>query len=270
MPCTAANALRSTAMCWEPNLTLEPGPPAQTELERFGVLVRERAFAIVRAEMADLSTADAPVDLVHFPERSDRVRYLARAFAPLLQGRVLDVGCDVRHLKTLAPQLDYVGIDIGGTPDLKLDLEKVGRLPFGDREFDLVICSEVLEHLDNLHFMFGELVRVSRKSILISLPNCWTAARKPLHRGAGAIGHYGLPAERPQDRHKWFFSLSEALAFSQAQAARHALAVREVRISEKPRPALVRALRRLAHPSRERYLNLFAHTLWVRFERAAP
>ena len=79
-------------------------------------------------------------------------------------------------------------------PDLVIDLEKIERLPFDDASFDAVLCSEVLEHLDNLHAMFGELTRVSRRWILISLPNCWTAARRPVQRGRGAIGHYGLPA----------------------------------------------------------------------------
>ncbi|MFN0242950.1 MAG: class I SAM-dependent methyltransferase [Planctomycetota bacterium] len=209
------------------------------------------------------------VDLVSFPERADRVRYMASTFPNVIRGRVLDVGCDVRVLKQLRPDLDYVGIDIGGDPDLKIDLETIERLPFVDRDFDAVLCSEVLEHLDNLHHVFGELVRVSRKHVLISLPNCWTAARRPVARGSGAIGHYGLPTERPPDRHKWFFSLQEASEFASGMADAHGLSIVTMRASEKPRPGLVRALRRLSHPDRDRYLNLFAHTLWVLFERRA-
>ncbi len=206
-------------------------------------------------------------DLIAFEERSDRVRFLERTFHGIVRGRVLDVGCDVRHLKQLRPDLDYIGIDVGGQPDLTIDLEATERLPFGDRDFDLVICSEVLEHLDALHRVFAELVRVSRSKILISLPNCWTAARKPLSRGKGSIGHYGLPLRRPPDRHKWFFSLTEARAFCQSMAEQHGLSVIETRISEKPRPAVVRFLRHMRHPVADRYDNLFAHTYWVVFER---
>ena len=43
--------------------------------------------------------------------------------------------------------------------------------------------------------------------------------------------------------------------------------IEEVRVSEKVRPGLVRALRRLRHPRRERYLNRYAHTLWIVFRR---
>lgn len=211
--------------------------------------------------------ASAGRDLVSFSTRESRMEYLARVFAPVLRGRVLDVGCDRRYLKKLVPALDYVGIDVGGEPDLVVDLEQTPRLPFDDREFDVVVCSEVLEHLDNLHHVFGELVRVSKKHVLISLPNCWTAARRPVARGKGAIGHYGLPSARPMDRHKWFFSLSEAAEFARAQAAQHGLTIAALRVAEKPRPVFVRALRRVAHPRRERYDNLYAHTLWVLFER---
>lgn len=214
-----------------------------------------------------MSEATCIRDLIDFETREGRMRYLEQAFRPHLSGRVLDVGCDVRTLKKLRPELDYFGVDAGGTPDLTVDLEKHPRLPFEDRSFDLVICAEVLEHLDNLHQVFGELVRLSRGKLLVSLPNCWTAARRPLSRGKGGIGHYGLPHQRPVDRHKWFFSLGEAREFMQAMAREHALAVLETRISEKPRPLVVRALRRLRHPVRERYLNLYAHTYWTLFER---
>jgi SAM-dependent methyltransferase len=208
------------------------------------------------------------VDLVDFPSRADRVRYLNERFGALLTGRVLDVGCDVRTLSRLRPDLDYLGIDAGGEPDLTVDLES-GPLPFPDASFDVVVCSDVLEHLDNLHDTFRELVRVARGRLIVSLPNCWAAARRPLHRGKGAIGHYGLPSEPPADRHKLFFSLSEGRRFAVAAAERHALRIAEMRASEKVRPALVRWARRLRHPRREHYLNLYAHTLWVVFEKGS-
>ncbi|MBL8862118.1 MAG: class I SAM-dependent methyltransferase [Planctomycetes bacterium] len=206
-------------------------------------------------------------DRVSFPERQDRMRYLARTFGSRIRGRVLDVGCDVCTLRELIPGLEYTGIDLGGTPDLRIDLDATPRLPFADASFDVVVCSEVLEHLDQLHRAFGELVRVTRGELLISLPNCWHSARKPLRTGRGKIGHYGLPARRPEDRHRWFFSLAEARAFAAAQAQEHGLAIEELRVNEKPRGALVRGCRRLLHPRPEAYDNLYAHTLWVRFRK---
>ena len=127
-----------------------------------------------------------------------------------LRGKVLDVGCDEGHLRGLVPGLDYTGIDVGGSPDVLVDLEAAERLPFPDRAFDTVVCSDVLEHLDSLHRVFGEMVRVSRRWLVISLPNNWTNARRPIERGAGSFAFYGLPADKPVDRHKWFFSLEDA------------------------------------------------------------
>lgn len=42
---------------------------------------------------------------------------------------------------------------------------------FGDSLFDLVICCEVLEHLSNPQRGLRELLRISKKYILVSVPN---------------------------------------------------------------------------------------------------
>jgi SAM-dependent methyltransferase len=162
----------------------------------------------------------------------------------------------------LLPGAEYTGIDVGGAPDLVINLEKVDRLPFPDRSFDCVVCADVLEHLDNLHHSFGELVRVSSRHIVLSLPNNWANARRPVSRGKGAIGHYGLSVDPLPDRHKWFFSLLEAAEFIEGQALKHGLTIAELYAMEKPRPAVVRLVRKLLNGSQMRYLNRYAHTLW--------
>jgi SAM-dependent methyltransferase len=202
------------------------------------------------------------VEYVSMVERAQRSAFIARRFVSYLKGRVLDVGCDKAVLKSLVPGIDYVGVDVGGTPDLVVNLERE-RLPFPDASFDCVVCSDVLEHLDNLHAGFGELVRVARGRLIISLPNNWANARLPLARGRGKIGHYGLPPEPPKDRHKWFFSLSEAAAFVRAQPARHDVRVVDEFAVEKPRPAPVRWLRRAAYPQEARYLDRYGHSYWA-------
>lgn len=207
-----------------------------------------------------------PVVPAWFNHRLDRSQFIAERLRQYVSGRVLDVGCDEAHLKTLVPGLDYTGIDVGGKPDLRIDLESTERLPFPDRAFDTVLCSDVLEHLDSLHRVFAELVRVTNRWLVISLPNNWTNARRPIERGKGSFAFYGLPAERPRDRHKWFFGLSEARDFYYAQEKRFSLRVVECFANEKKRPALVRAIRHVRYPG-ERYLNRYAHTLWAVYER---
>jgi SAM-dependent methyltransferase len=49
----------------------------------------------------------------------------------------------------------------------------IAELPFGDRSFDSVITSEVLEHLDDETFAKGsdEIARVASKHVLVTVPN---------------------------------------------------------------------------------------------------
>jgi SAM-dependent methyltransferase len=206
-----------------------------------------------------------PVEYVTFTTRDARIQYVARRFQNRLHGSVLDVGCDVGGLRSYLPNAQYLGVDVSPSADLCLNLETVERLPFDDASFDCVVCIDVLEHLDNLHTIWREIVRVARTSIVISWHNCWVNARRPLTRGTGGFSHYGLPFERPLDRHKWFFSLEQAATFVDASCAAMPITLEEVFATEKPRPAPLRWLRRLRYPSQLRYLNRYAHTLWTVF-----
>lgn len=204
-----------------------------------------------------------------FARRSDRPHFLARLHAPLLMGRVLDVGCDEAVLRAYCAPGSYTGLDRTPAADVCQDLVREPRLPFAPHSFDTVVCWDVLEHVDEPHALFTELARVARTHLLVSLPNPWNAARKQLGRGHGAIQHYGLPPEAPLDRHRWFFNLSEAEEFLRAQAGRNGLELATRTVLLKPRPWLVRAARRLLHPDPVHYQNLYAHTLCAHLRRRA-
>lgn len=211
--------------------------------------------------MATLST-----EFVHITTRESRSRYVVERFREYLQESVLDVGCYEAPLRRMLVDVKYIGVDVAGSPDLHLDLEACSKLPFPDGHFQCVLCIEVLEHLENMHAIVSELSRVSKQFVIISLPNCWRDARRPIERGKGRIAHYGLPGEPPSDRHKWFFNVTEAKSFSEYQAGKHNLKIREMFLTEKPRPFLVRTLRR-AFYSGERYLNRYSQTLWTVYEK---
>jgi SAM-dependent methyltransferase len=207
------------------------------------------------------------IDYVTFKERSDRSRYIADRFNSYLQGKVLDIGCDKAVLKGLVNDIEYTGVDIGGTPDIRINLEEVDRLPFNDKQFDCVICSDVLEHLENLHHIFSELVRVSNKYVIISLPNNWANARRPIEKGRGSMAHYGLPIDPPKDRHKWFFNMTEAIDFIDSRTGRHPVSIVKKIINEKPRLLILRLIRKIIYPNPERYMNRYAHTVWAIIQR---
>lgn len=208
-------------------------------------------------------------ELAAFAERASRSRFVARRFSRYLEDSVLDVGCFEAPLRELLEGVRYMGVDIAGRPDVTMNLDTRERLPFADGSYASVLCIEVLEHLDNLHHVFGELVRVSAGTIIVSLPNCWRDARRPIERGRGQFAHYGLPLEPPPDRHKWFFSYTEARDFIRAQGARHGLEIVELFGTEQPRPAWVRAARRLRYPG-GKYFNRYVQTLWAVMRKPAP
>lgn len=138
---------------------------------------------------------------------------------PLQRGmKVLDAGCGAgRHLCEAFrhPGIDVVGIDLSYDDLAKtrallnlmsLELENqwllaratITHLPFPDNVFDVVICSEVLEHIpDNLRAI-KEIVRVLKpKGILaVSVPRffpervCWALSTAYHHEPGGHIRIY--------------------------------------------------------------------------------
>jgi SAM-dependent methyltransferase len=101
-------------------------------------------------------------------------------------GSVLDVGCgDGTLLQSVDRAIRKVGVDISYTA---LGLVTAGHrvmassdaLPFRDNEFDLVMSTEVLEHLPDEVFDASrrEIQRISRRYVVISVPFHEDLARK--------------------------------------------------------------------------------------------
>jgi SAM-dependent methyltransferase len=90
---------------------------------------------------------------------------------------ILDVGCgDGRIIETLSSTYRTVGVDYAFSSIARVKTRGIqgssGCLPFRDQSFDLVLCCEVLEHLEDDLFLetVSELIRVSRQYVLISVP----------------------------------------------------------------------------------------------------
>ena len=152
-----------------------------------------------------------------YTSRKDKPEYVWRKYMEILHGRILDVGADECGLRKFLPEgTEYIGIGLGGSVDVEIDSEKE-KLPYADNSFDCVLCLDVLEHLDNLHEVFDELCRVTRKYLIISLPNPWVGFLGMLRRGYYNPGvpmkFYNLPTAPPTDRHKWFYGVHEAERF---------------------------------------------------------
>ena len=93
----------------------------------------------------------------------------------------LDVGCGTGEYLSFAwRSMEYVcGLDISKrylyrcksskTNDLVLGNSE--NLPFQNQVFDCLLCSEVIEHIRSQKAAIHEILRVSRKSVLLSTPN---------------------------------------------------------------------------------------------------
>ncbi len=159
--------------------------------------------------------------------RNSRNYFIAKLFSRYLQSSVINIGGggEKQLLKYIQPT-QYLEIDICGNPDIKLNLDQDCRLPLADGSAETVVCTDVLEHLNEFHHVFEELIRISSRYVIISVPNAFIEIRPYLKRKkyvgeAGAPGEnvglyskfYGLPLCKPNDRHRWFFSYTEAEIF---------------------------------------------------------
>lgn len=135
-----------------------------------------------------------------------------RALGPGASPRLLDVGCGegyvLRRLLKALPGLIAQGIDGSRealsaahvfAPGAMLGHADATRLPFRDQCFDIVVCLEVLEHLPNPSEALEELRRVSRRHVLISVPNQPFFAMSNLLRGQNMT----RLGEDPEHLHHW-------------------------------------------------------------------
>ena len=66
-------------------------------------------------------------------------------------------------------------------PTIKLKQASIYELPYDDNSFDLVLSTEVLEHLEEPGKALKEIIRVSNKYVLLSVPN------EPLFMGSNFL-----------------------------------------------------------------------------------
>jgi ubiquinone/menaquinone biosynthesis C-methylase UbiE len=106
---------------------------------------------------------------------------------------VLEVGCGeghlAQHLVTHAPRPErFEACDLrldklidDPDPLIRFREASVYQLPYDDAAFELVVCCEVLEHLDDPKRGLAELCRVASRAVLLSTP------REPLWRALNLL-----------------------------------------------------------------------------------
>jgi SAM-dependent methyltransferase len=92
-----------------------------------------------------------------------RLEALSRELAVPPGGRVLDYGCaDLPYRHFFANDVDYVAADLPGNPDATLELEADGRIPLAADSVDVVMSTQVLEHVIDPRLHLDEAFRVLR------------------------------------------------------------------------------------------------------------
>lgn len=132
--------------------------------------------------------------------------------------RVLDAGCGSgRHLCEAfrTPGVAVAGVDLSWEDLCKakgylslmaretagnwiITRADIAALPYADRSFDVVVCSEVLEHLPDGKAAIAELVRVLKPGgdLVVTVPRffpervCWALSRAYHHEPGGHIRIY--------------------------------------------------------------------------------
>lgn len=125
---------------------------------------------------------------------------------------VLDVGAGEgfilqklkdQHNATKFEGIEYVddAIAIGKKlhPDIVIKKGDIYKLPYKDNSFDVVLCTEVLEHLEKPKHALEELLRVSKKYVLLSVPNEPFFTLQRIARGKNLL-HLG---DHPEHLQRW-------------------------------------------------------------------
>jgi len=128
-----------------------------------------------------------PLNLAGYPALAEFIQRESRLRAGL---RLLDVGCGVGKLIRCcaSPELGFTGLDIR-TSSLGVARQHgyqslvqgnaARPLPFKDAQFDIVVCSHLLEHLQSPELLVGEVRRVLRPGglFLVGAPVSWAWVR---------------------------------------------------------------------------------------------
>ena len=84
---------------------------------------------------------------------------------------LLDIGCqDISVYNSLKNRYSITLADFFPSNKL-IKKEDVQNLSFKNKSFDIVLCQEVLEHVENPVKAIHELKRITKKQLIISVPN---------------------------------------------------------------------------------------------------
>lgn len=119
----------------------------------------------------------------HFQWLSGSILYTSlREQLPALRGRVLDVGCgDKPYEPWMSGATSYFGIDVSAGPRVDAVIEPRKPWPVADEDFDVVLCTQVLEHVVEGDRLLMEATRVLKPggTLLVTVPFAYGEHARP-------------------------------------------------------------------------------------------
>jgi SAM-dependent methyltransferase len=95
-----------------------------------------------------------------------------------------DIGCGEQPLRAFITELggSYTGIDVQQNQQGNVDVvADITDIPLPGESFDVILCTEVLEHVPDTHAAFAELVRLCKKggSVILTTPFSYPLHEEP-------------------------------------------------------------------------------------------
>jgi len=120
----------------------------------------------------------SPRRIIH----NSRFNSLLSLIGDVKNKKILDAGCGEGYFLSIIDSQEKYGVELSSKrisealktyPELKIKIADVNNLPFDDNTFDVIVCSEVLEHVSGYEKAIKEFKRCVKPygHIVLSFPN---------------------------------------------------------------------------------------------------
>ena len=109
------------------------------------------------------------------------IKSTIKKYQRIFKGKLLDVGCgEGPYRREFENISQYTGLDVSGMADIKHDIDKI-PFPINNGEYDSVICTQVLDDVNDPDLFLSELNRILAKKgkLLLSCSFVWEIHDEP-------------------------------------------------------------------------------------------